>query len=160
MHKYVQVVVNVSGIEDFFDYHVPEEFENELQIGSLVLVPFGKQVVQGIIHSFIEIPQVPKTKAIENVLDSKPVITPAQQKLAEWMAKETLSGLSECYQLMLPPGISRKADRIYKLGSLPENLPAFTSAAANCHPDYRSTAHNEDASWTRLSGDCIGKIDS
>src|SRR5665648_297778 len=116
MNKFVQVVVNVSGIEGYFDYHVPEEFEKELQIGSLVLVPFGKQIVQGIIRSFIEIPQVPKTKAIENVLDSKPVITPAQQKLAEWMAKETLSGLGECYQLMLPPGISRKADRIYKLG--------------------------------------------
>lgn len=123
MHKYVQVVVNVSGIEDFFDYHVPEEFEDELQIGSLVLVPFGKQVVQGIIRSFIEIPQVLKTKAIENVLDSKPVITPAQQKLAEWMAKEMLSGLGECYQLMLPPGISQKADRMYKLGRIPEDLP-------------------------------------
>ena len=123
MNKYVQVVVNVGGIEGFFDYHVPEEFENELQIGSLVLVPFGKQVVQGIIRAFIDIPQVPKTKAIENVLDSKPVITPAQQKLAEWMAKETLSGLGECYQLMLPPGISRKADRLYKLGILPENFP-------------------------------------
>lgn len=123
MHKYVQVVVNVSGIEDFFDYHVPEELENELQIGSLVLVPFGKQIVQGIIRSFIEIPQVPKTKAIVNVLDSKPVITAVQQKLAEWIAKETLSSLGESYQLMLPPGISRKADRIYKLGRLPEKFP-------------------------------------
>lgn len=123
MDQYAQVVVNVSGIEGVFDYHIPDEFQNDLQIGSLILVPFGKQIVQGIVRSFVEFPQVSITKDIHNILDEAPVLTKEQQSLAEWMAKESLSTLSECYQLMLPPGLSQKADRLYKLGKSPGNFP-------------------------------------
>ncbi len=123
MNHYAQVVVNVTGIEGVYDYNIPEEYQNDLQIGSLILVPFGKQIVQGIVRSFVEIPQVSKTKDIDSVLDETPVVTVKQQSLAEWLANESFSTLGECYQLMLPPGISQKADRLYKLGKKPEELP-------------------------------------
>ena len=121
MDVYVQVVVNVPGIEGVFDYHVPEEFQKDLEVGALVLVPFGRQIAQGIIHAFISTPQVQKTKPIDSVIDRHAVINPAQQKLADWMARETLSSISACYQLMLPPGLSQQVDSLYQLAQkLPE----------------------------------------
>jgi primosomal protein N' (replication factor Y) len=115
MQKFVQVIVNIPGIEGVFDYHVPEEYQNDLEVGALIQVPFGKQIAQGIIHSFVETPQVPKTKPIDSVIDPHAVITPKQQKLAQWMAKETLSPIASCYQLMLPPGLSQEVDSLYRL---------------------------------------------
>jgi primosomal protein N' (replication factor Y) len=123
MSQYVQVVVNVSGIEGLFDYHVPEDLSAGLKVGSLVLVPFGRQIVQGIISCFVEVPQVPKTRAIDSVLSEQPVITEPQQQLAAWMANETLSSLSSCYQLMLTPGLSQQADRQYSITDIVPNFP-------------------------------------
>ena len=115
MQMFVQVIVNVPGIEGVFDYHVPEEFQNELEVGALVLVPFGKQIAQGIVQAFVTTPQVPKTRPIDSVLDPHAVINPQQQKLAEWMARETLSPISACYKLILPSGLSQQVDSLYEL---------------------------------------------
>lgn len=120
---YVQVIVNVPGIEGVFDYHVPEELQNDLEVGALVLVPFGKQIAQGIIQAFVSTPQVPKTRPIDSVVDPHAVINPHQQKLAEWMAKETFSPISACYKLMLPPGMSQQVDSIYELVQKTPDLP-------------------------------------
>ena len=120
---YVQVIVNVPGIEGVFDYHVPEELQNDLEVGALVLVPFGKQIAQGIVQAFVSTPQVPKTRPIDSVIDSHAVITSQQQKLAEWMARETLSPISACYKLILPPGLSQQVDSLYELVDKIPDIP-------------------------------------
>ena len=123
MQMYVQVIVNVPGIEGVFDYHVPEDLQNGLEVGALVLVPFGKQIAQGIIHAFVSTPQVPKTRPIDSVIDPHAVINAHQQKLAAWMARETLSPISACYKLMLPPGLSQQVDSLYELVFLDSDIP-------------------------------------
>jgi primosomal protein N' (replication factor Y) len=123
MQLYVQVIVNVPGIEGVFDYHVPEEYQKNLELGALVLVPFGRQIAQGIVKAFVSTPQVPKTKPIDSIIDPHPVVNPAQQKLAEWMAKQTLAPVSACYQLMLPPGLSQQVDSIYTLVQIHPEVP-------------------------------------
>ena len=117
MEKFAQVIVNIPGIDGLFDYLIPEEFQIGLEVGALVQVPFGKQIAQGIIHAFVKIPQVQKTKPIDSVIDPHAVVTIKQQKLAQWIAKETLSPVSACYQLMLPPGLSQEVDSLYVLVS-------------------------------------------
>ncbi len=122
MQQYVQVVVNVPLVEGVFDYHVPEKIGN-LTPGVLVLVPFGSQIVQGIITGTVDQPQVTKTKAIIAVVDDKPVLTDAQFKLANWMADATLSSLSSCFQLMVPPGLNQQPDRLFTLVGGFEDFP-------------------------------------
>ncbi len=123
MQVYVQIIVNVPGIEGVFDYHVPQEYQKDLEIGALVLVPFGRQTAQGIIQAFVATPQVPKTKPIDSVIDPHAVINSAQQKLAEWMSKETISPISACYKLMLPPGLSQQVDSMYQLIQTSSEVP-------------------------------------
>ncbi|MBW6475352.1 MAG: primosomal protein N', partial [Anaerolineaceae bacterium] len=142
MQMYVQVIVNVPGIEGVFDYHVPEELQNDLEVGALVLVPFGRQIAQGIVQAFVSTPQVPKTRPIDSVIDSHAVITPQQQKLAEWMARETLSPISACYKLILPSGLSQQVDSLYELLQKTPDIPLSPL-------QRRIVAHLKDKGATR-----------
>lgn len=80
-----------------------------------MVVPFGRQRVQGIVIRYIETPSVPETRPVEALLDPEPVVSPAQIKLAQEMAHATLAPLSACLDLMLPPGLSQQADQLYEL---------------------------------------------
>jgi primosomal protein N' (replication factor Y) len=54
MTEYIQAAVNVPQISGVFDYHLPLELEGKIQLGCLVAVPFGKQLVQGVVLRFVE----------------------------------------------------------------------------------------------------------
>jgi len=123
MTKFVQVLINIPGLSDVFDYHVPEEFEPYIGAGSLVQVSFGKQNVQGVVTGFTDVPSVARTKPIQDLLFNQPVITIAQLDLVRWLAKETLSDLSSCLALMLPSGVSKTADSLFTLGSIESDYP-------------------------------------
>lgn len=115
--EYVELAVHVPRVSGVFHYHVPPELHGRLQPGHLVLASFGRQVVQGVVLRRIERPQVAETKPIDSLLDDVPVLTPAQIKLAVWMAETTLAPLAACVGLMLPPGIGQLADVEYALVS-------------------------------------------
>ncbi len=122
MRLFVEVAVNVPGRVGTFDYHLPDELVSKIKEGCLVVVPFGKQRVQGVVLRFLESPSVPETRPVEALLEEQPVLTSAQMELARWMARETLAPLSSCIDLMLPPGLSQMADSEYGLN--PARLPA------------------------------------
>lgn len=116
MTTFVQVAVNVplSGA-GVFDYHLPPELEGQVQPGCLVIVPFGRQTVQGLALRLSAESAVPETRAVLALVDALPALTAAQIALAHWMAEETLSPLAVCIDAMLPPGLSQHADTEYVL---------------------------------------------
>ncbi|HEY9122194.1 MAG TPA: hypothetical protein VIM80_04280, partial [Brevefilum sp.] len=115
MLTYVEVAINLTQISGCFHYHLPPELEELVSPGSLVIVPFGRQRVQGVVLRFVDTPEVSETKPVEELVDEKPVLTPIQIELARWMAEETLSPLGACINLMLPVGVSRQTDTLIKL---------------------------------------------
>ena len=90
-------------------------------------MPFGRQTVQGVVFKVVANPEVAETKAILELLDPEPVLTPAQINLAHYLAAETLSPLAACLSLMLPPGLSQMADTLYQPGITKEQIAAGTS---------------------------------
>lgn len=123
MTKFVQVLVNSPGLNDTFDYHVPDPLVENIRVGSLVQVQFGKQKVQAVVTAFIDTPSVVKTRPILELLYNQPVITAEQLELVEWIARETLSDLSSCLALMLPSGVSQMADSHYRVIDIPQDYP-------------------------------------
>jgi primosomal protein N' (replication factor Y) len=115
MSAYAQIVVNVPSVAGVFDYAIPSDLTGGIGIGQLVIVPFGKQTVQGVILRFVDQPSVAETKNIHEFVDPEPVLTSAQIALAEWMAEATLSPLAAIIKLMLPAGLSQQADVRYAL---------------------------------------------
>lgn len=112
---YARVVVNVSALSGEFDYAIPPALTGEIQPGSLVTVPLGKQTVQGVVLELLDRPSVPETRAILALLDPLPALTAAQLALARRLADSTLQPLSAFVDLMLPPGLSQHADTLYRL---------------------------------------------
>lgn len=126
MPRYARISINIPQLTGLFDYSIPLEFESLTQVGSLVNIPFGKQMAQGIVVQLLDEPSVDKTKSIEAVVESDRVLTPYQMELASWIADENLSTLSECLDMMLPAGLSQHTDILLKLLSadIPEGLSA------------------------------------
>lgn len=110
MPKFARVSVNIAQITDVFDYAIPDEMEALVQPGSLVTVPFGRQVVQALVLSLIDSPSVPEVRPISSLVDQKPVLTAAQMELAAWMSDYYFSSLAENLDQMVPPGLSQHAD--------------------------------------------------
>src|SRR5262245_25937481 len=115
MTTYVQIVVNVPAVSGIFDYAVPESLLGKVGVGHLVIAPFGKQTVQGVVFRFIDQPSVPEVKEITELFDPAPVMTQAQIALAEAMAESTFSSLASIVSLFLPVGLSQEADVNYQL---------------------------------------------
>ncbi|MBS1250420.1 MAG: Primosomal protein N' [Chloroflexi bacterium] len=114
MPNFVEIAVNVPHVRDVYHYSVPARLREKITPGHLVTAPFGRQTVQGIVLQAIQQPQVPQTKDILNILDPQPVVTPTQIELARHLAETTLTPLGICVHAMLPSGLSKKADSLYK----------------------------------------------
>jgi primosomal protein N' (replication factor Y) len=115
MTSFVQIVVNVPAVSGVFDYALPSSLAGTVGVGHLVIVPFGKQTVQGVVFRFIDQPSVREVKEIIELVDPEPVLTQAQIALAEEMAKSTLAPLAAVVGLFLPVGLSQQVDTIFDI---------------------------------------------
>ena len=115
MTAFVQIVVNVPAVAGIFDYSVPTSLVGQVGVGHLVIAPFGKQTVQGVVFRFIDQASVPDVKEIIELVDATPVMTQAQIELAEAMAGATFASLASIVSLFLPVGLSQEADVNYQL---------------------------------------------
>lgn len=124
MVNFARISVNIAQVSGVFDYSLPPEIRARVSVGSLVEVPFGRQIVQGIVVDLIEEASVPETKPVAAVIETEPVVTPAQIQLATELARANFSTLSSFLDLMVPPGLSQHADvRLHLLpGQLPDQL--------------------------------------
>ncbi len=115
MSSYARVAVNLPIRSGLFDYLVPDQLAGQIQPGMLAEVPFGPRQVQGLVWELARSTAVTTIKPITRLLDPAPVLTPALLRLAGWLERETLAPLAECFDLMLPPGLSQQADTLYSL---------------------------------------------
>ena len=128
---YIGVLVELSNknIDKVFTYSVPCELEKKIKLGIRVVVPFGRQTLEGFVVSFIDKVDY-ETKDIIDVVDQDEILNEELLKLGKIMQEKTLSTLISCYQVMLPKAlkakngivINKKYDTFYKLGIIPEKL--------------------------------------
>ena len=108
-----------------FDYKIPKNLEDVLEVGSRVLVPFAnfKTLEQGYIIKIKESTdfEVKEIAGLEENLSKEKI------ELARWMARKYFCNVSECIKLMLTPGTRNKevAKRVSdkKLNFVYLNLP-------------------------------------
>jgi primosomal protein N' (replication factor Y) len=117
---FVQVAVNIPQVNSIFDYHLPPEIEARVQPGCLVVVPFGRQMVQGIVLKTMANSDIPETRPVETLVDEQPVLTAALLALGAWISEQTLTPIGTCLDRMLPPGLSQHSDTLYSLNPEPQ----------------------------------------
>lgn len=94
-----------------FCYSVPDEYRNDIQIGSRVLVQFGKKkYYTGIVDSIHNNTPDYDVKQILGVLDARPVVRFPQLKFWKWMSQYYLCSEGEVYRAGVPTGLKPESE--------------------------------------------------
>lgn len=106
-------------ISGSFTYSVPSIFEDEIEVGSRVLVQFGKKnyytgIVE-LVHN--NQPSDYEVKEIMMVLDAKPIVRHPQLKLWNWLAEYYLCSVGEVYKAAVPSGLKVESETYILLNS-------------------------------------------
>ncbi len=93
-----------------FDYRVPEELEDRIQIGSRVLVPFsrGNREVEGFCMGFAENSDSLKLKSIIKLANDTSGFDEDMLKVIKWMRKKYLSSYLDIIHTIVPSGTALK----------------------------------------------------
>ncbi len=140
MMRFAEIVVNVpvstahpfirtgetvppryAWLDQAFTYQVPPPLRDTIRVGQMVWVPFGARRLQGIVVRLSDTTPIEQTRLIEEIVDTRPLLSEMQLQLARWISHRYLSPLPECVWLMLPPGIEEKVETTYErvAGRLP-----------------------------------------
>ena len=112
---FAEIVVNLPSVTGIFHYSIPANLEGKLGIGHYVLVPFGKQVVQGVVVAISSTAPIQEIKPIIDLLDPYPVVTAPQIELARSLSRSTRNPLAAILYLMLPAGLSKQSDYLFSI---------------------------------------------
>ena len=104
-----EVLVEIEKLDKTFTYLIPSNLN--IQIGIRVLVPFGRQKLEGFVVAIKdEIPSEYKLKEIIEVIDDNPILNNELLKLGKDLSKKTLCTLTSAYQTMLPSALKAKVN--------------------------------------------------
>lgn len=98
----VFVEVPAKAVDRPYSYLIPEEWREEVQVGSRVQVPFGPRTLIGYVVDVREGELPPRVKPIQEVLDLQPPLTPELVKIGRRMADEYLCTTITALQAMVP----------------------------------------------------------
>jgi len=105
----VEPMTTARALHGPFDYRLPEQIS--AGVGSMLVVPFGRRQVLGVVVGLADSSEVAEEKLLEPVraLDEGPPALSAELiGLAEWIAAEYCSTISRALALVLPPGAARR----------------------------------------------------
>ncbi|MDE5875608.1 MAG: primosomal protein N', partial [Muribaculaceae bacterium] len=114
--KFAEVLLPLP-LYSTFTYIVPEEMESSLQVGSRVLVQFGRKKFYTAIvdHIHSNAPKGYEVKPILGVLDANPIIRYPQMKLWKWIADYYLCAPGEVYKAAVPTGLKPESETFITL---------------------------------------------
>src|SRR5438034_7197710 len=125
----VEPMTTARALRGPFDYRLPEELrDGAVDVGSMLVVPFGRREVLGVVVGLADSSEVeadrllPPRRALELGVPAELV------ELAEWIAQEYCSTPARALAPVLPPGATRRLSRgNRRAAGLAPHLPAGPS---------------------------------
>ena len=105
MQAEVLVEIKAKNLDNVFTYNIPDNLLDFIKVGVRVIVPFGRQTLEGFVMRIGNIKTDYKLKDIISVKDSEAVLNDELIEIGKYMSKKTLSSLISCYQTMLPKAL-------------------------------------------------------
>jgi len=105
----VEPLVTARSLRGPFDYRLPERLAG-VDVGSLVLVPFGPQRLLGVVVEIARTSELAPERLAEPIRALEAGVPPELVRLAQWIAREYCSTPARALELVLPPG-TRRAGR-------------------------------------------------
>lgn len=123
--RFAEVAVNTPiPARKPYTYRIPPGLA--VAPGQPVFVPFGSQVLQGVVLRFVAEPALPEPELKEIVApaEAEPLLDEVHIALAEWMADAYLAPLWDAVAACLPPGYSQTPVTMVTPTAVPALYPA------------------------------------
>jgi primosomal protein N' (replication factor Y) len=106
----VEPLLTTRSVSGPFDYRLPESMEEDVGVGSVLVVPFGRRRVKGVVIGIAERSELP-AKRLAEPLEALEAGVPAELvELGRWVGEEYCSTPARGLGLVLPPGTGSGAD--------------------------------------------------
>lgn len=127
MKKYVDVIVPLP-LANLYTYALPTHMEQQVEIGSRVIVPFGQKKFYTAIVAQLHYakPEGYETKEVQELLDANPILLPSQLAFWEWLANYYLCTLGDVYKAAMPSGMKLESETIIQLNQAYEGEAQLT----------------------------------
>jgi len=134
----VEPMTTARALRGPFDYRLPEELRGgAVDVGSMLVVPFGRRQVLGVVVGLADRSEVAEEKLLPPLRALELGVPAELVELAEWIAAEYCSTIARALNLVLPPGATRRLSgrkrravarpRHLAVGSRSPRAPALTS---------------------------------
>lgn len=120
----VEPMTSARALRGPFDYLLPEALRGDVEVGSMLVVPFGRRQVLGVVVGLADSSDVAEEKLLAPLRALELGVPADLVALAEWIAAEYCSTISRALGLVLPPGAARRlSGRKRRHVARPEHLP-------------------------------------
>ena len=111
MFANILVELKAKRIDKTFTYLIPNNLKDKVKVGIRVLVPFGKQTLEGFVLKIEdELECDYELKEIITVIDEEPILNEEMLELGKYISVKTLCNLIHAYQTMLPAALKARKD--------------------------------------------------
>jgi primosomal protein N' (replication factor Y) len=148
----VEPLTTARALRGPFDYRLPERL-GDVGVGSVLLVPFGRRRVIGVVVEVAESTELEPERLVEPIEALAAGATPELVELGLWVAREYCSTPARGLELVLPPSVGRTGRGT---GPRLETLASATEAGLTALGDGTRLGRRQRAVLERLSGAAAG----
>src|SRR5919108_3393760 len=105
----VEPLLTTRSVSGPFDYRLPEAM-SEVEVGSVLVVPFGRRKVVGVVVGLADRSDLPEGRLAEPLEALEAGVPPELVELGRWVVEEYCSTIARGLGLVLPPGIGTGAE--------------------------------------------------
>jgi primosomal protein N' (replication factor Y) len=104
----VEPMTTARALRGPFDYRLSEELSETVVVGSMLVVPFGRRKILGVVTALSEHSDVSEEKLLAPLRALELGVPIDLVALAEWLAEEYCTTLARALSLVLPPAATRR----------------------------------------------------
>jgi primosomal protein N' (replication factor Y) len=105
----VEPLLTTRSVSGPFDYRLPEAM-SEVEVGSVLVVPFGRRRVVGVVVGLVDRSDLPQDRLAEPLEALEAGVPPELVGLGRWVGEEYCSTPARGLGLVLPPGVGTGAE--------------------------------------------------
>lgn len=103
----VQPLSSARALRGPFDYRLSDELRESVEVGSLLVVPFGRREVLGVVVRMAERSEIAEDRLLQPLRALQAGVPSDLVELAQWIAAQYCSTVPRALKLVLPPGLTR-----------------------------------------------------
>ena len=116
-YAFVHITDIAYGIDRKYSYFVPHELRDSINIGSVIIVPFGNanKRVSAVVVGFSEDCEYPHVKPIDSIMHYPFEVPESLIRTCTFMKERFFCTFGSAFRAVIPPGVNLGTETIYSV---------------------------------------------